>query len=100
MKKGILKHEKPRLKLGMIGAATHGSTSLTSAIDKSLARNKTHESSDIYDALVLVGPDRTSATHARVVAESIEDAKKLLECEYGKGAVYSLWNREQANKPR
>ena len=35
-----------------------------------------------------------------VRAESIDDAHKMLEVEYGEGTVFGLHNEEDANKPR
>jgi len=97
MKKGILEREKPRLKLGVMGAVSHGNRSLTAAIEKTLAKHKNYNSGDIYEALV--SSDQESAKHT-VIAESLIEARKMLEDKYGKGTVFSLWNRQQASKPR
>jgi hypothetical protein len=45
-----------------------------------------------------VGDDR--GTIVRVLASSLDDAKKQLELEYGQGSVVSLWNEEDAGRPR
>jgi hypothetical protein len=35
-----------------------------------------------------------------MLAENLEDAKRKLEAQYGEGHVFSLWNEEDAKKPR
>jgi hypothetical protein len=53
-----------------------------------------------YKALISKpGSERIDA-RAEVMAESLEDARRKLEFEYGEGSVYSLWNEEDASQPR
>ena len=98
MKKGILHNENPSLKLGMIGGGADEKTELTSAIIKTLAKNKTYDSKDIYDARIVSSP--RSEKHVTLVANSLNEAEKILEEEFGKGAVSSIRNRKDAEKPR
>ena len=46
-----------------------------------------------------MGSGRIDA-RAEVMAESLEDARRKLELEYGEASVYSLWNEEDAERPR
>lgn len=98
MKKGIIDTEKPHLKLTMIGAVESGKTALTSAIVKVLAENKTHDAGQVYEARI--GRDLSARKRVIVIADSLTEAKELLEEEYGKGRVWSLHNREAAKKQR
>lgn len=53
-----------------------------------------------YEALIShLGP-LAAVFRVTVVARSLEDATERLESEYGYGRVYSLWNEDDANKPR
>lgn len=98
MKKGIIHTEKPHLRLTMIGAVEHGKATLTSAIVKVLAENKTHGAGQVYEARI--GRDWSARKRVTVIAGSLIEAKTMLEEEYGKGRVWSLHNREAAKKPR
>ncbi len=53
-----------------------------------------------YEALISdLGP-LSACLRVTVVAKDLDDAKEQLEREYGRGRVRSLWNEEDANKPR
>jgi len=98
MKKEIRGTEKPHIGLALLGAAGHGRATLTKAIVRVSSKNKTCEAGRIYEALIRA--DRGSSQRVRVVADSLRQARELLEAEHGKGTVFSLWNREDAKKPR
>ena len=53
-----------------------------------------------YEALISQPGPLAAAFRVTVVARSLDDAKERLESEYGRGRVYSLWNEDDANKPR
>lgn len=44
--------------------------------------------------------DDTPGHHVTVMAENLADARKILEAEHGKGKVFDLHNKEDAEKPR
>jgi len=98
MKKTTLRTKKPRSRLAVLGAAGHGRATLTSAIVRTAAKNKTYEAGQVYEALV--GQARDSSQRVQVIADSLREARELLETEHGKGTVFSLWNREDAKKLR
>ena len=54
----------------------------------------------IYEAVIW--DDRRSKPGRRVsvLAEDLQDAKRLLEEEYGEGHVFNLHNEEDAVRPR
>lgn len=56
-----------------------------------------------YEALISDCSDpgpRSACLRVTVVAKNLDDAKEQLEREYGRGRVLSLWNDDDANKPR
>ncbi len=56
-----------------------------------------------YEALISDPSDpgpRSVFLRVTVVAKDLDDAEEQLEREYGRGRVLSLWNEEDANKPR
>jgi hypothetical protein len=53
-----------------------------------------------YEALILSLGPFAAVFRVTVVARSLDDAKERLESEYGHGRVYSVWNEDDANKPR
>lgn len=42
----------------------------------------------------------TAGEHVSVMARTLEEAKRKLETEFGKGIVFNLHNEEDANRPR
>jgi hypothetical protein len=44
--------------------------------------------------------DPEAGLRVSVAAESLAEARRKLEAEHGEGTVYSLWNEEDANRPR
>ncbi len=59
-----------------------------------------HREQRPYEALISHPGPLAAAFRVTVVAVSLDDAKERLEKEYGQGRVYSLWNEDDANKPR
>ena len=53
----------------------------------------------LYQALV-GEPDSDKGRRVSIYAPDIQEAKRLLEEEYGEGNVVSVWNEEDASKPR
>ncbi len=53
-----------------------------------------------YEALISHPGPLAAVFRVTVVARSLDDATERLESEYGLGRVYSLWNEDDANKPR
>jgi hypothetical protein len=52
----------------------------------------------LYHAMIWIA-DRPGQRMS-VLAETIKEARKKLEAEYGKGNVFCLYNEEDAAKPR
>jgi hypothetical protein len=53
-----------------------------------------------YQALISKPGSDSIDARAEVMAISLDDARAKLEVEYGAGSVYSLWNEEDASRPR
>jgi hypothetical protein len=53
-----------------------------------------------YLAMIWTSDPNRPGQRVTVLAESLDDARKKLEEEYGKGNIYYLRNEEDANKPR
>ncbi len=53
-----------------------------------------------YEALISNPGPLAAVFRVTVVARNLDDATERLESEYGQGRVYSLWNEDDANKPR
>jgi hypothetical protein len=92
---------KPRTKVGMIGAVDHGRDTLTAAISKVMSKHtpSTRLACRICEAIICAGSVK-SRQRTSILAEHLAAAKELLEKEYGKGSVLSLWNKEDAEQPR
>lgn len=56
----------------------------------------------LYHAIIWKKSDGTELPGLRVttVARNLDEANEQLEQEYGKGNVYCLYNKEDAEKPR
>jgi hypothetical protein len=54
----------------------------------------------LYVAMVWLHGSNEPGKRVNVSAESLEAAKAALEAEYGKGAVFNLYNEEEANRVR
>ena len=57
-------------------------------------------SQDEYLALVRLLGDEELHTKVTVMADSLAEAKRLIEADYGEGSIASLWNETQARLPR
>lgn len=53
-----------------------------------------------YHAMIWQPDSKESGYRASVTAESLEDARRLLEAEYGEGSVFDLRNEDDASRPR
>ena len=53
-----------------------------------------------YEALISHPGPLAAVFRVTVAARNLDDAKERLESEYGHGRVFSLWNEDDANKPR
>lgn len=53
-----------------------------------------------YEAVIWDDHPNKPGRRVSVVAEDIDDAKRRLEEEYGKGHVFNLRNEEEATRPR
>jgi hypothetical protein len=53
-----------------------------------------------YQALISKPGSDSIDARAKVMAANLEDAKAMLEAQYGSGCVLSLWNEEDASRPR
>jgi hypothetical protein len=54
----------------------------------------------LYQAMIWVPDPSFPGRRVSVVAENLEEARKMLEAEYGQGNVFSLHNEEDAARPR
>ena len=54
----------------------------------------------VYKATIWEDDPSKPGRRVSVLAESLDDAKKRLETEYGEGHVYDLHNEEEAARPR
>jgi len=54
----------------------------------------------LYRAMIWVRDSDRPGQRVSVLAESLEQAKKKLEEEYGEGNVFDLHNEEDAARPR
>jgi hypothetical protein len=52
----------------------------------------------LYNAIVWIREE--PGVRVSVRAESLDDASRRLEAEYGKDTVVSLWDEEEAGRPR
>jgi translation elongation factor EF-Tu-like GTPase len=89
----------PRVRLGIIGAVDQGRNALTAAVVKATAKHELATQVKLYEAIVC-RDSSGQGRHASVIAESLDQAYRLLEEQYGQGSVFSLWNKEEAEKPR
>jgi len=48
----------------------------------------------------LIWTDDDPGKRLEIQADSLDDAKRLIEAEYGDGHVISLWSDEDAGRPR
>jgi hypothetical protein len=53
-----------------------------------------------FEALISQEGPLSAAVRVSVFARNLDEAKEKLEAEYGRGRVASLWNEEDAKKPR
>jgi hypothetical protein len=53
-----------------------------------------------YKAIVWESDPQKPGQRVTVMAESLDDAKKQLEVTYGEGCVISLYNEDDAARPR
>jgi len=58
------------------------------------------ESMRLYHAITWTKNETRAGRRVTVLATDLEDARKRLEEEHGKGTVFSLHNEEDANRPR
>ena len=91
--------DKPRVNLGMLGDVDE-TNSVTAAVTKSLMDRdpQPQPSAKLYNALISL-PD-AGVLRTSVLAETLDQAKELLEKEHGKGSVYSLHNKEDEDPIR
>ncbi len=54
----------------------------------------------LYRAMIWVSGSDRPGQRVSVLAESLGEAKKKLEAEYGEGSVFDLHNEEDAARPR
>ena len=54
----------------------------------------------LYKAMVWVPDPNVPGKPVSVMAESLKEAERKLEAEYGKGNVFYLHNEEDAARPR
>jgi len=54
----------------------------------------------LYHAIICVRDSDSLGRRVQVFAASLGEARKLLEAEYGKGNVFSVYNEEDAARPR
>lgn len=54
----------------------------------------------LYKAIMWRKDSSQSGERVIASAESLEEAKRLLEAEYGEGNVFDLHNEEEAARPR
>jgi hypothetical protein len=53
-----------------------------------------------YKAMIWEDDQHKPGRRVSIIAESLDDAMKQLEEEYGKGHVFNLHNEEDAARPR
>ena len=58
------------------------------------------ESETDYQAIIWTKDPAKPGRRVTVSATSLENAKKLLEAEYGEGTVFDLHSEEDASRPR
>ena len=54
----------------------------------------------LYRALIWTPDPTVAGKRVQVYAMNAEDAKRLLQAEYGTENTYSIWNDEEASRPR
>jgi hypothetical protein len=55
---------------------------------------------NLYHAIIINQKNGGLGHRVTILASSLDDAKKLLELQYGKGNIMDLHNKEEASKPR
>ena len=58
------------------------------------------ENSELKEYVGYVWMEVQPGVRLSILAGSPEDAQRVLEAEYGTGHVFSLWNEEDARRPR
>jgi hypothetical protein len=54
----------------------------------------------VYQAVVWTGESETAGLRVTIHAESLTEATEKLKLEYGQEVVFSLYNQEDASRPR
>ncbi len=54
----------------------------------------------LYNAIIWKRDSESPGKRVSVVAESLSEAKRLLEAEHGEGNIFDLHNEEDAARPR